>query len=135
MSENIWVSLYYRRFVNGFSKIFRPLNDLLVGSSTNKSKRKKDTFEWGKAHDTAFRTIIEYLSDPPVLAYTDYRRPFKLHIYLRNILTHTVNNSLQKLIYVKHFQYSVVKQKLNIIHIICENFRTVPCALCKIQLI
>ena len=80
MSENIWVSLYYRRFMNGFSKIFRPLNALLVGSSMNKSKRKKDAFEWGKAHDTAFRTIIENQSNPPVLAYTDYRRPFNLLI-------------------------------------------------------
>ena len=35
----------------------------------------------------------------------------------------TVNKLLQKLNYVKQFQYSVVKQKFNIIHIICENFR------------
>ena len=39
---------------------------------------------------------------------------------------HTVNNLLQTLNYVKRTQYSVVKQKFNIIHIMCENFRTKP---------
>ena len=34
--------------------------------------------------------------------------------YLRNLLTHTVNNLLQQLNYVKHVQYSVVKQKIHI---------------------
>ena len=43
-------------------------------------------------------------------------------VYLRNLPTHTVNNLLQKLNYVKRIQYSVVKQKFNIIHIICENY-------------
>ena len=57
------------------------------------------------------------------------------HVYLRNLLTHTVNNLLPKLNYVKQFQYFVVKQKFNIIHIICENFRTISWVLCKIQLI
>ena len=47
---------------------------------------------------------------------------FDIYIYLRNLLTHTVNNLLPKLNYVKQFQYSVVKQKFNIIHTICENF-------------
>ena len=31
-------------------------------------------------------------------------------VYLRNLLTHTVNNLLQKLNYVKYFKCSVVKQ-------------------------
>ena len=33
---------------------------------------------------------------------------------------------------VEHIQeYAVVKQKLNSIHILCENFRTIPWVLCK----
>ena len=60
----------------------------------------------------------------------EFRLPI---IYLRALPTHTLNTLLQKLNYVK--QYSVVKQKFNIIHIICENFRTIPWVLCKIQLI
>ena len=52
---------------------------------------------------------------------------------LRNLPTHTVNNLLQKLNVVKRIQLSVVKQKFNIIVIICEDFSTIPCVLCKIQ--
>ena len=55
-------------------------------------------------------------------------------LYLRNLPTHTVNSLLQKLNYVKRIQYYTVKQKFNIIHIMCENFRTIPLVLCKIQI-
>ena len=48
------------------------------------------------------------------------------HLYLRNLLTHTVNNLLQTHNDVKSIQFSVVKQKFNIIHIICENFKAIP---------
>ena len=47
-------------------------------------------------------------------------------IYLRNLLTHTVNILLQTLHNVKNIQYSVVKQKFNIIHIMCKKIRTIP---------
>ena len=47
-------------------------------------------------------------------------------IYLRNLLTHTVNNLLQTLKNVKSIQFIVVKQKFNIIHNLCENFKTIP---------
>ena len=56
-------------------------------------------------------------------------------LYLRNLLTHTVNNLLQSLSYVKSIQFFVVKQQFNIIRIMCENFKTIPWVLCKIQLI
>ena len=70
---------YYRRFVKGFARIVRPLNDLLVGNSTKKPSRRRTPFEWGETQQRAFETIIEKLSNPPVLAYADYRKPFKLH--------------------------------------------------------
>ena len=57
------------------------------------------------------------------------------HIYLRNLLTHTENNLLQTLNNFKSIQYFVIKQKFNIIHIMCENFKTIPKVLCKLQLI
>ena len=56
-------------------------------------------------------------------------------IYLRNLPTHTVINSLQTLSNVKSIQLFVVKPKFNIIYILCENFKTIPWVLCKIQLI
>ena len=70
---------YYRRFVKGFAAIVRPLNDLLVGNATKKSTKKKTPFRWEEAQQKAFETIIEALSNPPVLAYADYKMPFKLH--------------------------------------------------------
>ena len=54
-------------------------------------------------------------------------------IYLRNLLTHTVNNLQQTLNYGKLIQISVINQNFNIIHIMCENFRTIPIVLCNIQ--
>ena len=41
----IGFSGYYTGFVNGFSKNVRPLNDLLVGSSTKESTRMKVPFQ------------------------------------------------------------------------------------------
>ena len=70
---------YYRRFVKGFARIVRPLNDMLVGVSTKKPTRKRMPFEWGEDQQRAFETMIEKLSNPPVLAYADYKKSFKLH--------------------------------------------------------
>ena len=61
------------------------MNDLLVGHSTakkDKAKRpraKKSPFEWTDSQQKAFETLTEKLTNPPVLAYADYRCQFKLH--------------------------------------------------------
>ena len=77
---------YYRRFIKNYAKIARPLNDLLVGHSTakkdkasKKSRAKKTPFVWTEAQQTAFETLKEKLTNPPVLAYADYHLPYKLH--------------------------------------------------------
>ena len=56
-------------------------------------------------------------------------------IYLRNLLTHTVNYLLQTLNNVKSILFFIVEQKFIIIHIMCENLKTIPLLLCNIQLI
>ena len=78
---------YYRRFIRDYSKIVKPLNDLLVGHCTHKSpdqkkKKKKKVsvpWQWGDAQQIAFYTIKDKLSSPPILAYADFSKPFILH--------------------------------------------------------
>ena len=36
-------------------------------------------FLWGENQKTPFQTIIDPLTHPPILAYADYKLPFKLH--------------------------------------------------------
>ena len=75
---------YYRRFIEGYAAIARPLNDLLVGHSTNPVARKKSAvkatpFTWGEDQQKSFETIVSRLINPPVLGYADYSLPFTLH--------------------------------------------------------
>ena len=74
---------YYRRFIKGFAKIARPLNNLLIGQPT-KSKRsekilKKLPFKWEDEHQEAFEALVKQLVNPPILAYANYDLPFTLH--------------------------------------------------------
>ena len=75
---------YYRHFVCYYSQIMKPLNSLLVGHPTNKKKGKKQKsatpWSWGPEQQTAFDTIVEKLTTPPVLAYADYSKPFVINI-------------------------------------------------------
>lgn len=72
---------YYRRFLENYAQIAKPLNDLLVGVPTNKSSQKsKVPFIWGPEQQKAFTTLIEKLTSPPVLAFADYSKPFILNV-------------------------------------------------------
>ena len=73
---------YYQRFIKDYSKIIRPLNDLLVGYCTNKknkSKKKVPAWKWTSAQQEAFDEVIKKLTSPPILAYADFSKPFILH--------------------------------------------------------
>ncbi|GJW04707.1 putative reverse transcriptase domain-containing protein [Tanacetum coccineum] len=50
---------YYRRFIEGFSLIYKPLTKL-----TQKDKK----YEWGKEEEEAFQTLKEKLCSAPILA-------------------------------------------------------------------
>jgi len=60
---------YYRKFVRGFSKIAKPLNELL---------KKVKQFEWTESQQKAFEELKEKLIQYPILSYPDYEKEFIL---------------------------------------------------------
>ena len=62
---------YYRRFVQGYSRIASPLFNL-----TNKTDLK--TFSWTALGTMAFQELQERLTTPPVLAFPQFDREFLL---------------------------------------------------------
>jgi len=60
---------YYRRFIPQFSKIARPLTDLL---------KKDRTFIWENHQIEAFEKLKNALCTEPVLQYPDFTQPFNL---------------------------------------------------------
>ncbi len=83
---------YYRRFVQDFSKIVKPLKNLMAGyPPTRKGRKCKDVnrhyFDpkeklgdrWDASCQQAFETIVEKLTTAPVFGYADPRLPYILH--------------------------------------------------------
>jgi len=57
---------YYRRFICGFGKIARPLNNML----------KARNFKWTTKSSEAFKRLQEALTSAPVLTMPDFDQPF-----------------------------------------------------------
>jgi len=61
---------YYRKFIKGFSKIAKPMNELL----------KKDVpFKWTKKQQKSFETLRDELIKAPILQYPEFEKPFELY--------------------------------------------------------
>lgn len=69
---------YYRRFIKGFSKIAKPLNELLVGTGRSRS-RSSPPVNWTQACESAFHQLKQQLLEAPVLAYANFESPFILY--------------------------------------------------------
>ena len=75
---------YYRRFIKDFSKISRPLAEL-VPEPTRKARRKSknsivpDKWEWGNVQHAAFDELKQQLISFPILGFPEYNQPFELH--------------------------------------------------------
>ena len=71
---------YYRQFIKNFSKITKPIREVITGLE-NQSKRaaKKTYIEWTDLADAAFDNLKTMCVSTPILAYPDYQLPFTLH--------------------------------------------------------
>lgn len=83
---------YYRRFVQGYSTIVKPLHELTSGYPPSQKKLKplvkpeqylnpKEPFvgRWTSACQEAFDTIKDRLTSAPVLAFANPQKPYLLH--------------------------------------------------------
>ena len=71
---------YYRRFIRNFSKIAKPIREVITGLENQSKRTAKKTFvEWTEAADSAFEHLKKLCISTPILAYPDYKLPFVLH--------------------------------------------------------
>ena len=70
---------YYRRYVQGYSKVAKPLHDLLKGHENSTRRNKKAQITLNEPAREAFQILKQKLSEPPILGYADYSQPFELH--------------------------------------------------------
>jgi hypothetical protein len=61
---------YYRRFIEGFSKISKPMTELL---------EKGKAFEWTPRHETSFQELKKRLTMSSVLTMPDMEKPFSIY--------------------------------------------------------
>jgi hypothetical protein len=61
---------YYRRFIEGFSKISKPMTELL-------EKDKK--FKWILAYEASFQELKKQLTTAPILVMSDIKKPFSIY--------------------------------------------------------
>jgi hypothetical protein len=59
---------YYHRFIPNFSKIAKPITDLL---------NKGEKFVWNAERDEAFQTLKKLLTTSPVLAQSDITKALR----------------------------------------------------------
>ena len=66
---------FFRRFIKGYAKIAKPLNDLLEGEA---SKLKSEELDLTPEALQAFEDLKKKCMTAPVLVFADFRKPFRL---------------------------------------------------------
>lgn len=75
---------YYRRFIKDFSKIAKPLNQLLAGTGRPRG-RGSPSIAWSPVCESAFQRLKQELLQAPILGYADYSQPFILYTDASNL--------------------------------------------------
>ena len=86
---------HYRRYIKDFSKIAKPIYDLIKlqennttgGTTPQKNKKGKPAGQlpsnhpitWTPCHQEILEKLINVLASPPVMAYPDFHSPYILH--------------------------------------------------------
>ena len=74
---------YYRRFIKNFSRVAKPIREVITGLENQSKRTAKKTFiEWTEAADSAFVHFKRLCTSSPILAYLDYQLPFILMVNL-----------------------------------------------------
>lgn len=73
---------FYRIFVYNFAEIMKPLTSLTIGLKVKKNDHswKQLKIKWGEEQEKSLKLMKHILSNPPVLAYPDWSKPFILHV-------------------------------------------------------
>jgi hypothetical protein len=70
------LAVYYRRFIPNFSKIAKPMTQLL---------EKEAKFKWSSQCEEAFLTLKKLLATAPILAQPDIEKPFDVYCDASNM--------------------------------------------------
>ena len=70
---------YYRKFIQGFSSIAKPLNSLFQGFENTKQANKQQTIIWGSEQQEAFDALKRACVSASILGYPIIGKPFILH--------------------------------------------------------
>nr|GFA79120.1 hypothetical protein [Tanacetum cinerariifolium] len=79
MIDNQGLAGYYRRFIEGFSKVARPMTKLT---------QRKVKFDWGEKQEAAFQLLKQKLCSASILALPEGSEDFILKIHEKNYTTH-----------------------------------------------
>ena len=72
---------YYRRFVEGYSKIAAPLFQLTEGGGRRRKPRQHPpSFQWTDECEQAFDRLKSKLVSPSILGFPDFEQPFTLEV-------------------------------------------------------
>ena len=91
---------YYQRFIKKYVQVAKPLYKLILG--VNEKSKKQNSIRWDLECQESFDKLKELCTTTPILAYADFRKPFKLHtnasvLGLRTVL-YQIQNGVEKVI-------------------------------------